>query len=60
MGAAAASVRGGALEGERVECLMCEKCGALDGEDPLSVVKGNCEIAARSLVETVMASRLQP
>ena len=34
--------------------------GALDGEDPLSVVKGNCEIAARSLVETVMASRLQP
>lgn len=33
---------------------------ALDGEDPLAVVKDNCEIAARSLVETVMASRLQP
>lgn len=33
---------------------------ALEGEDPLGVVRENCEIAARSLVESVLASRMQP
>ena len=32
---------------------------ALEGEDPLSVIRENCEIASRSLVDTIMTSRLQ-
>lgn len=54
MGAAAASVRGGALEGERVECLMCEKCGALSIAVPVRGERrcGRCGGRSFRLVET--------
>lgn len=34
--------------------------GALDGDDALDVIRNNCEIAARNLVDGVITSRLQP
>lgn len=34
--------------------------GALDGDDALEVARNNCAIAARNLVDGVIASRLRP
>lgn len=39
---------------------VCFDEGALDGDDALEVVRGNCETAARSLVDSVIESRLRP